>query len=1006
MSELKLISPMLDNFIMGDPFSDHNGVRCCPAMKQDSNDKFIIKIISVPASENQLNALLLSGAYKDQESALSYFKELTDGYVAEAELLSDLSRLEGYIPYKSWQTVLMDDGIGYDLYLLSDYRRTLEQHFRRNPMTHLGAINLGLDMCAALAVARRAGYLYVNLKPSNIVLSEDNEYRIADLGFLNLDSLRFASLPETYRSQYTAPEICDAFSAINTTIDVYAAGLILYQAYNDGRLPSMDNIDEIESFPAPAYADYEMSEIILKACAIKPEDRWQDPVEMGQAIVAYMQRNGANDTPVIPDTPVAESEEESYKPVYADPDIDSKSADEHSVVSEEDSSVESNISTDAEEVVESDAIEIAEEDVLVPQPDPNDESDVILEENYENLSFLEDVSDDETTPDHLEEDVSYCEVTNEVSDILEQADDLLSHPTPDPVIPPEPVDIPIPSPIVLDEPDAEATEIKENTEQETPDSGNCEDEENKFEASQEELLEDEEFSDVPDKKRSNRWVVGIFSFILTAALLVVGFYYYRNFYLQPVSITLEGNDNSLIVYVNSQIDESKLTVICLDTYGNQLMQKVENGKVVFTNLAANSAYTVKVDIEGFHRLTGTISSSYTTPVQTNIVQFNAVTGNEDGSAILGFTIDGPDSNKWLIRYWTDGEAEKVVSFSGHMITLTQLTVGKEYTFVLDAEDDLFLSGNTEFKHTAAKLIKAENLAITSCADGKLTATWSAPENTTVNSWSVRCYNENGFDKTFTVAETTITVDEIDSAHGYTIEVTASGMSISERAFVTANALTVTNIKADRSNSTKIVLTWDSNLKVSDKGWVVLYTIDGTSAQEVICKNGNTAEFSPYIPGAVYSFTIQAVDGADVFGGSYIYTTEKPELFTGYDVTGNDMDFFLCKRPDMQNWDRHDLSGSDYVTEFTPSDKISFVIKMRKVYDTVGGDINVLYVIRDSNGKLVNTSTYASTWTAMWDYYYCQLDLPYTPTAAGTYTVTVYFNNLFVQDINFTIVNPS
>ena len=53
MSELKLISPMLDNFVMGEPMSDHHAVRCCPAMQNDSDERYIVKIISIPASQAQ-----------------------------------------------------------------------------------------------------------------------------------------------------------------------------------------------------------------------------------------------------------------------------------------------------------------------------------------------------------------------------------------------------------------------------------------------------------------------------------------------------------------------------------------------------------------------------------------------------------------------------------------------------------------------------------------------------------------------------------------------------------------------------------------------------------------------------------------------------------------------------------------------------------------------------------------------------------------------------------------
>ena len=68
MSDRKLVSPLLDGFQMGSPISEHNGVRCCPAMRENSDDKYIVKIISIPSSQNQLDALLLTGAYPDSAS--------------------------------------------------------------------------------------------------------------------------------------------------------------------------------------------------------------------------------------------------------------------------------------------------------------------------------------------------------------------------------------------------------------------------------------------------------------------------------------------------------------------------------------------------------------------------------------------------------------------------------------------------------------------------------------------------------------------------------------------------------------------------------------------------------------------------------------------------------------------------------------------------------------------------------------------------------------------------
>ena len=44
MFEPKLISPLLDNFAIGSSISEHDGVYCYPAMREDSDEKYILKV--------------------------------------------------------------------------------------------------------------------------------------------------------------------------------------------------------------------------------------------------------------------------------------------------------------------------------------------------------------------------------------------------------------------------------------------------------------------------------------------------------------------------------------------------------------------------------------------------------------------------------------------------------------------------------------------------------------------------------------------------------------------------------------------------------------------------------------------------------------------------------------------------------------------------------------------------------------------------------------------------
>ena len=1004
MSEPKLISPMLDNFVMGDPITDRNGVRCCPAMEQGSDEKYIVKIISNPASQSKLDAMILSGAYPDVASATEYFKSLADGIIEEANILQKLSLLEGFLPYDKFQLVPMESEAGYDVYILSKYRRTLEQKFRKDAMTHLEALNLGLDLCAALAVCRRSGYIYIDLKPENVYLNNEGAYRIGDIGFVKLNSLKYASLPDRYRSAYTAPELVDAFSSLNTSVDIYALGLILYQVFNGGQLPIIDSENDTP-LSAPDYADYEMAEIILKACAADPADRWQDPVEMGQALVSYMQRNGAHDTPIVP--VVVENVTEANIAPVTDEEVATEPDVEINEPADNDASTLQPIVNNE---CEQDANEESTEDVTdekttedISAEESTDPSIIISEE--ENLEDLNLADVDETAPGQEDALVDYTEVSDEVSDILVQADDLLAHPTPDPVVAPEPIEVVLPDPI-------------ENTEDETPtetgsDATEAETEDNTAENTDEAAVlmnpdvdtneEDDEEAVIIPAKRSVRWWVILLIVLGVAAIAALGYLFYTQYYLQPVeSMCVQDNSHgSATVVIDSEIPDEKLTVVCTDIYGNQMTSSVSGGNAEFTGLKPDAAYNFQLEISGFHGLTGETFTSFTTPPLINILQFLAVTGTDDGSAILSFTVEGRDCEQWTVSYATAGEAAQTATFSGHVHTLTGLTVGSEYTFTLTPVSDDEFTGVNIINHTAAKVVKPEKLRTTGYADGKLSISWVAPEGAGINEWTVRCYNATDFDKTISVTDTTATIEGVQLTSDLAVEVTAAGMSVSTRLDIVANAAVVSDIKFDESSVKSLGVSWTSST-APEGGWVLAYTVDGSPVQQLTISEGNSAVIAARVPGALYSFTLTTAAGENVVAGMFEFQTADAETFSGYSVTYKNMTFSMCKTPSQKNWDRYDLAKSDYTSTFTTGTKASFLVKMNRKYSVSSDKITTLYVIRDKSNNIVSISYTEAAWRKMWLNNYCELDIPSLPSEAGKYTISVYFNGASVHKQSFTI----
>lgn len=292
------ISPILDGFYLEQPYSDHGAVQCCRVTERSSGDPFVLKMISLPSSAVQMDAMLISGAYRDRASANLYFKEQARDILTEAKNLRHLATLGGFADFDSVQVVPGPQEIGFEVYLLSPRRTSLAQIMAKPKVTQLEIVNMALDICAALTTCRHAGFFYANLKPSNIFCIGQH-YRIGDLGFLPVSSLGNAPLPNQYRSSYTPPELLTGHRPITSSADTYALGMILYEAYNSGILPGEASLVG-QLLAPPKYADYEMAEIILRACAPDPNIRWSDPEQMGYALARYLQRNGVHDCPIAP----------------------------------------------------------------------------------------------------------------------------------------------------------------------------------------------------------------------------------------------------------------------------------------------------------------------------------------------------------------------------------------------------------------------------------------------------------------------------------------------------------------------------------------------------------------------------------------------------------------------------------------------------------------------------------------------------------------------------------
>ena len=949
MSEVKKVSPLLDDYSLGKPYSVHNGVTCCPAIHSVTNEKFILKQISIPESQTQVDAMLLTGACLDRTSAQLYYEGVAKDLIHEVEALESLAQTRGFASFLGHQLTKKEDGeVGMDLWLLSPYKTTLAAHMKRSAMTYLEAVNLGIDLCAALTLCRKFGYIYSDLKPENIYITPQRKFQLGDLGLIGLSDLTFATLPDKYRSAYTPPELFDDFAELNETMDIYALGMVLFQVYNDGRLPFSDAADRSaeEKLAAPAYADYEMAEIILKAIAFAPADRWQNPEDMGQALVSYMQRNPVNDDMIAP-------------PVVTAPVL-------HAEVSEIENRVleaRAEEEEDAEAPDDGDAAaELPEEpnpaatEQPVEEPEAGDAANPEPEQPHEDQSLP---AEEDAEPGAAVQD-------EELADILSRAETFLETPE-------------------------ETPQPEQTGETDTPEPVD-------------DAYEDEE--EMPRKKISVKGIVGTVCALVLLIGLVVGgyFFFYQNFYLVPVdSFQVVGNTvDTLTVEVKLEGDPSILEVTCKDTFGNIHPGALKDGQATFTGLQPNTQYTVTLSVTGFHKLVGSTVVTYTTAVQTEIASFTAITGSEDGSVILTFTPNGTEPDNWSVTYEAEGEEPKTQTFTGHKVILSGLTVGKEYTFTLSADNGISLTGSNCLTYVTMPVVTAQNLTVSQYDGQSMTVVWDAPD-TPVAGWSVRCYDGGDFDVTQEVTECSAVIEGLSAASPYTVEVTAAGMTEKSWFAMTANPVFINGCSVNTETPGQMVVTWDY-AGTAPASWVFVSaynedpnTMDAMQAEE------NSVTISPYLPDTAYVFVIQTADGSTVFNSTFAAATPEAPSFEGFGLSAADIVLATFHAPEGTDWTAEDVDLASSMSDtFAVTDTVGFLLEATGKIENSDTEVQVLVVVRDENGVPVDYSYSTVPWYTMWTDNLYLGQLRQTPQTPGSYTLEVYVEGQLIHTEQLTI----
>lgn len=256
-----------------------------------------LKVITIPANNGELMSVLNDGF--DEESATMFFRGMVEDIVEEFVLMSKLRGNTNIVSYEDHAVIPHDENIGWDIYIRMELLTPLFDHVKGHSLSIRDVITLGIDMCQALEVCQKYNIIHRDIKPENIFVSNLGRYKLGDFGIARQLEKTSSGLSKKGTYSYMAPEVYKG-EEYNSTVDIYSLGIVLYRFLNQNRTPFLPLYPEQirysdrekanilrfsgEKMKPPCNAKGRLAEIILKACAYDPKERYESAQSMREAL--------------------------------------------------------------------------------------------------------------------------------------------------------------------------------------------------------------------------------------------------------------------------------------------------------------------------------------------------------------------------------------------------------------------------------------------------------------------------------------------------------------------------------------------------------------------------------------------------------------------------------------------------------------------------------------------------------------------------------------------------
>ena len=260
-----------------------------------------LKVITVPQSSAEVRSVISEGMSVSQAEA--YFHGIVEELMHEFSIMFKLKGTANVVSCEDLRVLEHPDGIGWDILIRMELLHPLLPYVYEHPMARRDIIRLGIDICKALELCQRYNIIHRDIKPENIFISDNGDYKLGDFGIARTIERTTSGLSKKGTYSYMAPEVY-AGKEYGFSVDTYSLGLVLYRMLNKNRGPFLPQPPEAITFssreqalgrrisgeplPRPFYGEGRLGEIVLKACAFDPKDRYSSPQQLRQELEAIL----------------------------------------------------------------------------------------------------------------------------------------------------------------------------------------------------------------------------------------------------------------------------------------------------------------------------------------------------------------------------------------------------------------------------------------------------------------------------------------------------------------------------------------------------------------------------------------------------------------------------------------------------------------------------------------------------------------------------------------------